>query len=93
MLVAAIVVAFAILGAGAAIWARSVRATAALAGAGLIAWIVVLVYALAIHDCRSGEHCDSGFLWFFGLFALFGWLLGLAVGSLLRRRSRRGANA
>jgi hypothetical protein len=70
--------------AAAATHGLATRATLALLGVG--AWIAVLVYAVAIHHCRAGEECDTGFLWFFGLFALFGWLIGLLIGSLARRR-------
>jgi len=88
MLLAAIIVVPLIVGVVAAASARRARARVALAGVGVILWVAILVYAVAIHHCPSGRHCDTGFLWFFGLFALFGWLIGLLAGSLLPRPSR-----
>jgi hypothetical protein len=73
-------------GLAAAAASRRLATRTTLALLGVAGWIAILVYAVAIHRCRSGEECDTGFLWFFGLFALFGWITGLGVGSFLRRR-------
>ncbi len=88
MLVAAIVGGAAILGVISAALSRKRAVRAALAGAGVVGWLFLLVYAVAIHRCSANSHCDTGFLWFFGLFALFGWLLGLLIGSVIGRRTR-----
>ena len=56
---------------------------------GVAAWVMWFVYLAAVAECDPNKECEEGLAWFFALFILAGWLVGVLVGSAIRRSRTR----
>lgn len=72
---------------------RSWQATMLVESLGVAAWAALAIYAGLIYECPAGRECNPDLAWFYGLFALAGWLVGAAIPSVvtyLKRGSGSG---
>lgn len=68
---------------------RSWRGTFFVEAVGVVGWVALAVYTGLIYECPPTGECNPDLAWFYGLFALAGWLVGAAAPSVVAHFKRR----
>ncbi len=71
---------------------RSWRAVLFVEVLGVAGWAVLAIYAGLIYECPANRECNPDLAWFYGLFALAGWLVGAALPSVMTHLKRRSGS-